>query len=123
MKKGFTLIELLAVIFILGLILLIIMPSIVDILNRTKTKLNDEQISQIENAARNWGLTNVVIDEYGNISPESVTIEELQNSGYLEDGEIKDLFDKSSIDPSEAKVCISFYDNQYIYEYRSSGDC
>ena len=54
-NKGFTLVELLAVIVILGIILLVVMPSVTGILNRSQNRLNDEQEQAILNAARQWG--------------------------------------------------------------------
>ena len=61
-NKGFTLVELLAVIVILGIILLVVMPSVTGILNRSQNRLNDEQEQAILNAARQWGTSNLLED-------------------------------------------------------------
>ncbi len=122
MKKGFTLIELIAVIVILGFILLIIIPTITDVLNDSKQKLNDTQQEQIVVAARNWGLENVSLNEDNTPTKTEVTIATLQNEGYLEDKEIKSLLDKKAID-TKSKVCITYENNQFVYEYKGLGDC
>ncbi len=124
MKKGFTLIELLAVIAILGVILLIVMPSVTGILSRTQGRLNNEQKTAILNAARQWGTTNLAETDgkiyYNGSEKKYVTIKELQDSGYLEDKTIKDMTDKGDV-PKDTKICINYKDYQYVYEY--DGEC
>ena len=122
--KGFTLIELLAVIVILALVLVIIMPNVTGILNRTQNRLNDEQKNAVLNAARQWGVSNLSHDGddvyYGGNKITYITIEDLQNSGYLEDKKINDMTDKGDV-PLDTKVCIIYKDNQFVYEY--DGEC
>lgn len=50
-KRGFTLVELLVVVFILGLLVVIAVPSITSISNRIKTRGLDSKIEAIEDAA------------------------------------------------------------------------
>ena len=124
MKKGFTLIELLAVIAILGLVLVVVVPSVTGILNRTQTRLNDEQKRAIENAASEWGVSHLITEDVnvyyeGNIKT-FVTIEELQNSGFLEDKKVQDMVDRGKV-PLDTKVCITYDNYQLIYEY--DGEC
>ncbi len=59
MKKGFTLIELLAVLVVMALLIAIISPSVIDLLDKRKQDLLDIQISEIEQAARDWGAKNM----------------------------------------------------------------
>ena len=124
MKKGFTLIELLAVIVILGIILLVVMPSVTGILNRTQSRLNKEQESAVVNAAREWGTANLSDNNgkiyYNGTEKNYVTIKELQDSGFLEDKQIKNMTDKGDV-PLNTKVCISYKNYQYVYEY--DGEC
>lgn len=124
MKKGFTLIELLAVIAILGIILMIVMPSITGILNRTQTRLNNEQKNAVVSAARQWGVNNLNEDNgkiyYNGSEKKYVTIGELKDSGFLEDKKIQDMVDRGEIG-SDTKICINYENYQFIYEYE--GDC
>ena len=124
MKKGFTLIELLAVIIILGLVLLIVVPNVTKILNRTQTRLNTEQKVAVENAARQWGVSNLIYADgkitYNGEEKNYVTIDELQTSGFLEDKEIQDMIDREKLE-GDTKVCITYKNNQFIYEF--DGEC
>ena len=124
MKKGFTLIELLAVIIILGLVLLIVVPNVTKILNRTQTRLNTEQKAAVENAARQWGVSNLIYTDgkitYNGEEKNYVTIDELQTSGFLEDKEIQDMTDREKLE-GDTKVCIIYKNNQFIYEF--DGEC
>ena len=124
MKKGFTLIELLAVIIILGLVLLIVVPNVTKILNITQTRLNNEQKAAVENAARQWGVSNLIYADgkitYNGEEKNYVTIDELQTSGFLEDKEIQDMTDREKLE-GDTKVCITYKNNQFIYEF--DGEC
>lgn len=114
-KNAFTLTELLAVIIILGLIAIIIIPSFIDTLNRSKERLNDTQKEQIIKAARTWGMENLTLNN-GNLNKTTVTIETLQNTGFLEDKEIKNLIDKENLN-KDTIICIRYQNNQYEYTY------
>lgn len=124
MRKGFTLVELLAVIIILGIILLIIVPNVAGILNRSQERLNEEQIREIESAAKQWGLRNLNIKNNkpyrGDNVISYVTIDTLQKEGFLENKDVRDLTDNSDVSLN-TKICVSYDNNQFIYEY--GGDC
>lgn len=115
-KNAFTLIELLAVILILGMIVVVIIPVFTDTLNRTREKLNDTQKNQIVSAARNWGMQHLSLNSE---EKKYVTIKELQNDGFLEDKEVKNLIEKNNL-KEDTIVCIRYKNNQY--EYTFEGD-
>lgn len=114
-RSGFTLIEVIAVVVVLGMILLIIIPNVTDILNRSKANLNANQKEQIVMAARNWGLENLSVKDNKPV-PAKVKIETLQNEGFLEDKDIKNLVDKSSLS-KDTVVCIEYRNSQFVYTY------
>ena len=51
-KKGFTLVELLVVIAIIGILSIIVIPSVVNINKNINEKLYQEKVSSIESAAK-----------------------------------------------------------------------
>lgn len=120
MNKGFTLIELIAVIIILALIMLIVVPSINDDITNSKINLNREQIKQIENAARQWGLEHLIVDNNNEPSPHYVTIDQLKQSGYLNDEEVFDIKSNEPIS-QDAKICIFYNKQQFVYDF--NGNC
>ena len=66
-KKGFTLIELLAVIVVLGVVLLLAMPSILDSINASRDSSYKILIGNIKTAAETYYQE----CEYGDLSDES----------------------------------------------------
>ena len=99
-KKGFTLIEMITVLVLISLIALITITSVTKLLNSSKDKLYENQMEQIESAARLWGADNMlilpndstsnVVCEYKNIDscPEDykkliIDLKLLQDSGYI----------------------------------------
>lgn len=117
-KNAFTLIELLAVILILGMIVVIITPTFIDTINRTKERLNDNQKEQVISAARNWGMQNLSLDPNAK-NTKYVTVQTLQNGGFLEDKSVKNLIDKKALNVNTI-ICIRYKNNQY--EYTFEGD-
>ncbi len=115
-KNAFTLIELIAVIVILGILVIVIMPTFTDTINRTKERLNESQKNEVIKAARNWGMQHLSLNSENKTY---VTIEELQNDGFLDDKEVKNLIDKKTL-KKDTVICIRYKNNQY--EYTFEGD-
>ena len=113
MKKGFTLIELLTVIVILGIIVAITVPTIVDLIRGSRIDACEEQKSAIEAAAQRWHTeTNgegKLIDGVG-----TVIVSDLQEAGYLDANKTyQNPIDDSDITGKE--VTISKDGSKYSY--------
>ncbi len=119
-KKGFTLLELIAVIVILAVILLITMPNIMTIFDSTRSKLNDNQKSQILSAARTWGMAHLNSAKTED-QKTSISIKTLKEQGYLDDKEITDMVKKNNIE--DTVICVSYENNQYVYTYEGAKTC
>lgn len=57
-SKGFTLIELLAVLFILGILVLISVPLVTKYVNNARLAANETTLKQAEDSAVNYGMEN-----------------------------------------------------------------
>ena len=57
-KKGFTLVELLAVIVILGIIITIFVPSVINLINENSTKIYANKEKILKNAAEDYVISN-----------------------------------------------------------------
>lgn len=104
-KKGFTLIELLAVIVVLGVVLLLAMPSILDSINASRDSSYKILIGNIKTAAETYYQE----CEYGDLSDKNkygdyacaidnntinITIEDLANTGFLKVNDTKEVAGK-----------------------------
>lgn len=84
---GFTLVELVAVIAILGIVALITVISVMGIYEKTSVSLSSSQTKIIEEAAKKWIMANSgVLPTDGKVYV--LGIEQLVNSGYLDDSDI-----------------------------------
>lgn len=88
MKNGFTLVEMIGVVTILAVIMLISAIPITKVLKDMDEKSFNSQLEQVVQAARLWGQDYPERLPANEIDITFVTMQELQNSGYLED-EIK----------------------------------
>ena len=113
MKKGFTLVELIAVIAILGIVLTITVPNVMGILNKSQKNISEEQKLAVENAARAWGLKNLFV-EGSNVSSSKVSIKTLKDNHFLEN---KDFNSLRKANHGNAGVCITYQNNQFVYEF------
>lgn len=94
-RTGFTLVELLAVIVILAIILMITVPGVLSIINKTKNEAYESQQKMIKEATRNYlvGQRNQVV---WNGQQTIIGLTDLQDAGYLEKNLI-DPRDKSKL--------------------------
>lgn len=116
MKKAFTLVELIAVIAILGLIALIVYPSINSVIKSAKDDSYESQTKVLEKAAREWSLDNI------NLLPKDevtvVCVSQLIEGGYLSNEDVKDPRDTSK--DLMGGVEISYKSGEagdYVYKY------
>ncbi len=82
MKRGFTLVELLAVIAILGIILVIVIPSVSNIMDDRKQDLYNTQVNEIEKSARQYVATNP--DVISDTLPFTIELTVLCTNEYIE---------------------------------------
>lgn len=131
MKKGFTLIELLAVLTVLALIALVTVPGITGSLKKYKTNLYNDQIKNIESAAKIWGSDNLAIlpnssntkveclysdiDKCSqNYSRLIITLKDLQDGGYI-DSDLKNVRTKKSFSDT-MEIVIEKQNNKLEYQ-------
>ena len=100
MKKGFTLVELIGVIVVLGLISLIVVPSVTNSLKVNKKKLCKIQLTNIVEAAKVWGGDNLYSLPEIIGDTKTIALAELQANGYISDDVVNPVTkDKFSPDP------------------------
>lgn len=87
-NKGLTLVELLAVLIILGLLVMIVVPTVAKNLKASRVELCKHQLDSLVSASKNW-LTDQINDNYdqmylnGVFQEQIVTGETLLNQGYV----------------------------------------
>lgn len=81
MKKGFTIIELLAVVTIIGIITLLIVPSVNTLISNSEDKSYNFQINTIKDSAINFTLENIDVllsdDKYSSFVIDLKTLKDL----------------------------------------------
>ena len=133
MKKGFTLIELICVITILGLIALIAIPTINNMVVKSRADAYKEQLDTIIDAARTYMSTNSLkLPAQTDEASTCVTVKEIQDAGIIDENEslenpcadnkCSDITDPSPIKASKfnGRVDITWNGNKYVYTYSES---
>jgi len=90
MKKAFTLVELLAVIILLGLLGLIIYPTVNGVINNNKNKLHDKQIDELIRHGNTYSTTNMGKLNTTDGSRNIVTFNDLYESGLIQNSKVID---------------------------------
>lgn len=112
MKKAFTLVELMGVIIILGIIAVIIIPTVNRDLKKAKETLYQSQVKNIENGASNWS-----VDHIGLLSETSIiklTLWQLKQDGYVKDDITNPKTDEYF--PNDMVVNISYKNGDYVFD-------
>ena len=86
-KHGFTMIEMLGVLVLLGIVLLIVVPTVRKSISDSKELLYKDQIANIESGIRNWASSNAKILPTDDRTIK-LTLGQLKQSGHTEE-EIK----------------------------------
>lgn len=86
MKVGFTLIEVLAVVIIIGVISFMVLPVTLSLIDRSKTKVYDNQINEIKNAAKMYVAENSTTTEDLKIVgiDHIITLKTISELGYID---------------------------------------
>jgi len=115
-NKAFTLVELLAVIVILGILMLITFPKILEMINREQDKMSDAKISMLYTATKRY------LFDYNNQYPARegntfcIRPKELNDENYL-------AFEADELDTSYV-VKVSYFDEEeYQLSYVKDTDC
>jgi len=113
MKKGFTLMELLTTIILIGILALIVVPTVTGAIKNVRNKTLEETINNIISSAEDYVIEHD--NEYSEIQ-KSVTISFLKQEGYLPD--------KTYMNPvtgDELNGCVLYYwdknNSQYILNW------
>ena len=118
-KKGFTLIEILAVIVVLGLLVVIIVPTVKNLLGDSEDALHDEQINMVINATKKYMVEHSELLPEGNDNT-ALYIDDLVDGGVIDKDKV---IDPKTNEEMNGCVVINYNDsfNQYDYNYRD--DC
>ena len=114
-KRGFTLVELLGVISVLGIIALLIIPSVEKTISKNKKKGLENQKNTIISGAKNWITDNREIVTGNEVI---VSVGDLKQQGYLE-FDIKNPITNKCIS-NNTEVLITINGKKYSYKINGS---
>lgn len=113
MKKGFTLIELLGVIVILGILVLVAFPPLLNQIKKSKNEINDATKALVIDAAKDYVEDNINNYDKTNGSTYCINISTLTENNYLNENLKNENLD--NIDTSK-KVKLMYKNNKFEYE-------
>lgn len=116
MKKGFTLVELLAVITIIGVVALLVFPTIMDSIQNSKEDLYQIQIKEIEDTGKKWATDYLEFLDSTHLNATGVSLKALITSGYFQKNNIQDPRTKEQMDGC-IKISYDDITKQYQYDY------
>ena len=114
-RNAFTLVELLATIVIIGVVAIIVVPTVINNIEESRIKLYETQIQNIELSAKKWATEyrKELDNEY--LNPTFISIKMLQDAGFLTNEKLKN---PSTGGEMNGCIKISYnYDNK-IYQYK-----
>ena len=115
-KNAFTLVELIAVVSILGLIALIVYPTIASVIKDARENSYQDQVTVIEKAAKSWS-----IDNASKLSTDgksyNLKMSELLNGGYISSEDVKDPRNSSKTLSGYVEIKYDSEYKQFMYEY------
>ena len=119
-KSGFTLIELIGIVVIIGLILLVAVPTINNVIERSEENKKQEALNNIYMATENYLMANY--DEYSSLdnigASEYIYVMDLINQQYIDIDELNPNDDESFDSKDVVKVTRN-EDNTFGYELTS----
>ena len=114
-RNAFTLVELLATIVIIGVVAIIVVPTVINNIEEARTKVYETQIQNVELSAKKWATENRKELDTEYLNPTFISIKMLKDSGFLVN---EKLTNPSTGGEMNGCVKISYnYDNK-IYEYK-----
>lgn len=113
MKKGFTLIELLAVIIIIGVVALIVFPTVMESIEKSKQDLYEIQIRDIEEAGRKWATDSMEYMDNTHLNTIGVSLQSLIDAEYLQKSNVQDPRDKTKMNG-----CVTILYDEMIHQYQ-----
>lgn len=120
-NKGFTLIETLMVIVLIGIISLILVPNVVSMINKNKTKSCENLKNNIISAAKIYVNENKYDLNFTCDNEVDITISTLKENGKISD-DIKDPKTNIAISDEE-KVEVTFNCTTKQFTYKFNYDC
>jgi len=120
MKKGFTLVELIAVIILLGLLGLIIYPTVNGVINNNKQKLHDKQINELIRHGETYAATNMSSLRLTDGSRNIVTFKDLYDKGIIKD---QNIIDPATDEVLNGCLALTWNDNRNSFDIEYTTDC